>query len=540
MRAAERALLAGLFATAGCAPGGSTGAGDDADGHGAFGKADDFTECPALDPIAPGESREYQVTDHRSFRAILEQPEGQETLARLVVTTDGRSTFGIGGTRPVVEAVSFEESPSHTLRVENLSHAELTGRLCAQSIDPEPPADGEPRFFVRFTQPACAALPDHDVPAGALCTGDSDEKSFSRAAAGIVDHLEQWIDDATAAAEAGRDVTITMAYLTWSDGRLYDALCRATAAGVRFEVFLDERSGGSQAPRLTSDEACNSENVTLHRLGGVTSYPSWRLMHVKLVAIDDGSGTTRLVFGSANLSSYGTSIHFENWLFAEAPTDSHFVASHRCAIEALREAEAAPYPDDAARFEDAYDACVDALEVEPDPRFQVFFSPDRDRAMLGAVVDAMRAAESRVDLAIQHFSASRLIYQLADNGRDEAIETRLVLDDDTFYDVGESGGNDREWYDIALRDAGIDIRFVQTNSRMQYGKQYQHNKYVLIDDDLVFMGAGNFTDVAFGQNYENFYLLRSPELARVYREHFERLFEIGRPEGDLPPEPVAP
>jgi phosphatidylserine/phosphatidylglycerophosphate/cardiolipin synthase-like enzyme len=416
----------------------------------------------------------------------------------------------------------------------------LEGRLCAQSIDPEPPAEGEPRFFVRFTQPACAALPEHDVPAGALCTGDYSERDFSRAAAGVVDHLITWIDDATAAAEAGREVTITMAYLTWSDGRLYDALCRATAAGVRFEGFFDEQSGGSQAPRLASDDACDPENVTVHRLGGVTSYPSWRLMHVKLVAIDDGSGTTRMVFGSANLSSYGSSIHFESWVFAEAPTDGHFVASHRCAIDAMREAEEASYPEDAARFEDAYDACVAALAVEPDPRFQVFFSPDRDRAMLGEVVDAMRAAESRVDLAIQHFSASRLLYQLADNGRDDSLDTRLVLDDDTFYGEGESGRNDREWYDIALRDAGIDIRFVQTNSRMQFGKQYQHNKYVVIDDDLVFMGAGNFTDVAFGQNYENFYLLRSPELARTYREHFERLFEIGRPEGDLPPEPVAP
>ena len=401
--------------------------------------------------------------------------------------------------------------------------------------------DPSPILTVRFTRPVCAPIvfnrmpcPEGavcrevadetppDVPAGVHCYGGSEERRLSRERAGIVQHQLGWLEQARQSAADGRRVRITMAYLSWSHDGIYDALCAATAAGARFEGFFDAGNQGSLPPRFAADPACNPQNIEMHELGGLTSHPQWRLMHIKLMMVEvDGEPMTRLAFGSANISSAATSIHFENWMFAEFPSASHFVESHRCAMAALRSAEPFEYPDDAPEFTRAYDACVMAITAVPDPRYQVFFTPDPNMRAMRAIIDEMTNASSRVDMAIQHFTAYPLIDALVAAGAREALETRLVMDDDAYYGDGESAGDDHATYEYSLRDSQIDLRFMQTNARLGVGAQYQHNKFVIVDDDVVFMGAGNFTMEAFSTNYEQFYLFRAPEMATAYRAQFD-------------------
>lgn len=85
---------------------------------------------------------------------------------------------------------------------------------------------------------------------------------------------------------------------------------------------------------------------------------------------------------------------------------------------------------------------------------------------------------------------------------------------------------------------------MQTNGFLEYGKQYQHNKYVIVDEKTVFCGAGNFTEAAFGTgfspgsywmaNYENFYLIRDANVAAQYLEHFNKLHRLAPAAENLP------
>lgn len=213
-----------------------------------------------------------------------------------------------------------------------------------RSLGQQTEAD-QPQIQVRFTEPQCPEVPGK-AAAGQHCYASSKETSDSRAKAGIVDAVNAWVKEATdkKLANPGTPMRITVAYLTWNDYRWYDAICAAAKAGIKVEGFFDLQSGGSQPPKLDSDPNCMEErdgqtidNVTIAYLGGKTDAQSdWRLMHIKMLLIDTGERTQKLVFGSANVSSYASSIHFENWAFAEFPSDSHFIQAHYCAAEGLR------------------------------------------------------------------------------------------------------------------------------------------------------------------------------------------------------------
>ena len=212
--------------------------------------------------------------------------------------------------------------------------------------------------------------------------------------------------------------------------------------------------------------------------------------------------------------------------------------SHLCAREALTAASEVPYPDDAGEFNQALSSCLGALTATPDPRYQVFFSPDDapthipggiSSRSLRALIDEMQDAQT-LSVAVQHFSALALASTLRRHGNDPSVDVRLILDDDTFYHAGESN-SDWNVYESYIMDTGVDTRFVLTN----HGRyQYQHNKYVVVDDRSVFCGAGNFTEAAFVDNYENFYLLRDPAVVQQYRDHHSALWPLARNATDLP------
>jgi hypothetical protein len=500
--------------------------------RGSAGKADGTVECQPVE-VAEGDMVEVHV-DGDAFRAQLRQ-DGY-TITRLVaVDAAGLELESAPSIAPVVEARADQEQ-TWALRVDNENgRGGVTAELCVEKLGARPEYSG-PVFQVRFTEPQCAADEEHGVPAGVRCNSSHSEKERSRARAGATDQMVQWIAETRRVKELHpeRDVSITMAYLTWNDDRIYDSICRAARAGVRVVGFFDRGNGGRQPSRLAYDGDCAPENVSLHYLGGLTSYPTWRLMHIKMMLLDTGDATSRLIFGSANLSSYAGSIHFENWGFAELESDSRFIETHRCAAEGLLAAEGHSYPADAPAFREAFEACTAAIEADPDPRFRVYFTPDEEEEAVHAAIDAMRGASSSVEMMIQHFNHRALANGLAEVAGNDALRARLLLDDDTFYNEGEGGGTDHSTYQYTLRGSGLDIRFLQTNGHLEYGKQFQHNKYIVIDDSRVFCGAGNFTDVGFKDNYESFYLFDLPELAEQYAAHFARVFDLGKAAESLP------
>lgn len=492
----------------------------------------------------------FHLSTAQSFTAHLEQT--ADNAAQIEVTWGTTTLSSERATDPTLAvALPAGQEQEVTLTIRNWGHIPLAGTLTVTADDTTDPDPTLPQFEVLFTNPLCNDVSVQGARPGARCTGS--EKNASRVQAlsyatgaptivdgGVVGRIVAMFNAALAykTAHPEAQVTIYQSYLSfYVDAGLKTALVAAINGGVKYIGYFD--SNGDIAIPLEL-EAMNHPNIHIGWLGGHTDINgTWRLMHNKFTIVDFGveNEPTQMVFSSANLSPSGTSIHFENYLFARVARSSNFAQRHLCAIQA---SEADKYPsrteteDHEVVFEEAYDTCVSNLTTEEDPRFRVFFTPDADAEALDALKQRMAAATVGVDMAIEHYSE----WSLARAHRDVAnhhLRARLVMDDQTLYMDGESSEGDNAMWHAITKTSGIDQRFLRTNANMNPGFQLMHNKYVVVDSQAVFMGAGNFTSAGFRTNYENFYLFELPELAAQYQMHFEHLFtDLGSKLSDIP------
>ena len=486
---------------------------------------------------------------------------------------------------PRLEVAAPPPSASVSVTVRNYGGDVLLGTL---TITPgeAPPADR--LVDAMFTDPQCdhtGILDPSDFKAqgtrvGAWCdysTADvSREHSFGRDDTNLHDRLVQVIQSAADYKRAHPDqeepVTLTMAYLSWyTDHGLKGAVLDAIQAGVRFRGYFDPGYGFEIVDEIEQTYENDSQHDV--QIAWIGSWESGRLMHIKVTTVDYGvdSEPMWIVFSSANLSSKGTSLHFENFNFVHVPRSSNFAQRHECAFRALEldQWSCATHQQfvstsegtgcrqaNTSRFESSYDACVAAIEAPVDDRMLVFFTPDRDAGYLSQseksalpalserrlssalyfLIDKMNKATGSVDMAIEHFGSTILGDAMQGDWGSDSIRRRLVIDDQTIYLDGESSqGDNTLWWSKFAGDywaQRIGQRFVRTNSGIS---QLMHDKYVVIDGEGVFTGAGNFTTRAFNDNYESFYYLRLPEVAEQYQRHFDHLFDdIGSRREDIP------
>lgn len=488
---------------------------------------------PGLAGKTPPEPTPGEVSVHltasTSFLAKLTQS-GTELAAELAIAVGGDVRTSPRAVSPELH-VDVTGSVDALVTVRNYGRAILEGTLSVTADEPEPAV---PSFDVLFTDPLCHET-GQGVRDGARCNGT--EKAASMEHAGIHARLLETIRSATTYKQAHPEapVKLYMTYLSWyHDGGLKAAVLDAIHAGVEFQGYFDPGYGVEIPAEL---EAMNDPHVRIGWLGGHTDNEGvWRLMHIKLTMVDYGSDDEpmRIVFSSANLSPSGLSLHFENFVFARVLRSSNFAQRHLCAMQGL---EADKYPsrnqtDSFANvFEQVYDDCVAQIATPPDPALNVFFTPDEGKTALGFLKARMREASGSIDMAIEHYSEWSLAG--TQTWLAESIPSRLVLDDQTLYMDGESSEGDNGMWRGILQGSSIDQRFVRTNADIH---QLQHNKYVVIDGEAVFCGAGNFTGAAFRKNYENFYYLAVPSLAARFQTHFDHLFDdLGSRLDEIPP-----
>ncbi|MEM1607459.1 MAG: phospholipase D family protein [Candidatus Bathyarchaeia archaeon] len=69
-----------------------------------------------------------------------------------------------------------------------------------------------------------------------------------------------------------------------------------------------------------------------------------------------------------------------------------------------------------------------------------------------------------------------------------------------------------------LRDAGIPVRNDTNHESM-------HHKVVIIDGEIVITGSYNWSKTAEEKNNENLIIIRSKDIAEIYREEFEKIWD---------------
>ncbi len=117
-------------------------------------------------------------------------------------------------------------------------------------------------------------------------------------------------------------------------------------------------------------------------------------------------------------------------------------------------------------------------------------------------------ARGSVDIAIFSFT-NRKIADALIRAKRRGVRVRVVMD--------KSNISNRFSVLPLLERAGIPVR-------IWLGQGLMHNKYAIIDDEVVETGSFNYTNSAVHRNRENFVVIKGKSLALKYAEDFNNLW----------------
>lgn len=147
-----------------------------------------------------------------------------------------------------------------------------------------------------------------------------------------------------------------------------------------------------------------------------------------------------------------------------------------------------------------------------DAEVQLLFSP-QDKPMNDGVRPLLQRAQKRIDVAVFFLTHKAVTKDLID-AHLRGVEVRVILD----ATAATNGYTKHE----LLRAVGIPVKVEAWGGKM-------HMKSAAIDGEWVIAGSMNWTSAGEWDNDENTLLIRSPELAAQYHQHFDRMW-AGIPE----------
>jgi len=396
-------------------------------------------------------------------------------------------------------------------------------------------------YEVLFTNPLCQ-LYEYDEaletvsgdevtakPKNVYCTKDDSELSGARPESPQF-RLEEWIGELDDGDE------LFLAYLSFSNPVVTDALCEAAERGVEIDFVLDKMSSSAE----TLDECGGRVHIRGHQ--GSVGFQHNKILMVNPAApgpndSEDDEDFIRMVFSSGNMSS-GAVLHHENWHFVEATRASFFVEYHRCLIEALLEPE---HTDGKGNFRSFMNECRDEISFEEEEDLKVFFIPNLDDSKAAlANLEARLSGAGSVDIAAHRFSLSEMLNTL--EGRlesEEDFQVRLVADDDLYWTNPAVGSGAEVGPNLffeglnveRLEDAGegerFEARYLETPSNRFL---LHHNKFIIFRDeesqpDSVLYGAANLTGTGFKTNLENIYWTDIPLVVDAFKAQYGRFWD---------------
>jgi phosphatidylserine/phosphatidylglycerophosphate/cardiolipin synthase-like enzyme len=160
-----------------------------------------------------------------------------------------------------------------------------------------------------------------------------------------------------------------------------------------------------------------------------------------------------------------------------------------------------------------------SVQAEPQPAeiLAIYFTPPAGAA--SGLIKQIDNAKKSIKVMAYGFTATNLAEALV-RAKRRGVDVGLIQDE-------KSAQNNRETLPILLA-AGIDVR--------SDGKHaIQHNKIMLIDDDIVITGSYNFTKSAEKRNAENIMIIRSSYAAKRYADNWKVHWDHSEKVTDLPP-----
>lgn len=268
-----------------------------------------------------------------------------------------------------------------------------------------------------------------------------------------------------------------------------NALIRAKQRGVDVRWITDDESG------IQADTKPGHGQFKMLKAAGIPVIDDGRgaLMHDKFWLFD---GQT-VWSGSTNVTVSGMFEQNNNTIIIQSPE-----------LAAIYERQFADMW--SGKFNAKSPSTVDQQSVTIDGTpIQILFSPE-DEA-INHIIPYVQKAQTSIEFLAFTFTQDKLGNAMIERKKN-GVDVRGVF---------ESTGSDTEFSEM------IPLFCAKAPVRQDGNPVFMHHKVIIIDNHLVITGSLNFTDNADQQNNENVLIIDNADIAKLYTQEFQRVWDAG-------------
>lgn len=351
------------------------------------------------------------------------------------------------------------------------------------------------------------------------------------------------LEDALVKAIDAARVSVDYAMFSPRSTKVAQALKRAVDRGVRVRAVIDESQSKSEYFKPYADFLAyvGAEVKTLSGPTGPESdFPMAEKMHNKFMILDGKLVET----GSPNHTARASLDNYENAHFLQDKTDVagfnfHFAHLWAVARPLARPASAAIPTDEQLRNDVLHPTLPPppAPAPDPDPLPAARTFSWRGRAypteafrpyepIEEHIVAAIDAAKKTVKISVYQFEQQPVLDALR-RAQKRGVKVQVVLDRSHVYTTGTSheGGPRRPRpMVVELVKSGFDLLLLKGQ-----GSGIMHNKFLLIDDELLEGGSYNYTTQSETDHFENVYFTLDAGRVKLYGRYWDYMRQNAEP-----------
>ncbi|MDA9793130.1 phospholipase D-like domain-containing protein [Bacteriovoracaceae bacterium] len=399
---------------------------------------------------------------------------------------------------------------------------------------------GDLKWEVRFNLPSCKHEGGKE---NAWCLYTDQKKNSKKS--GIADKLKNWAFD-------DEVKSLHLAYFSFSNKTVRFTLCDASEMGKNVNIYLDQSN--SDSLDMWFDEECKDRsNINVYGLGAPFNSENGHLQHAKVFLASTTTGlktykemntvqrkaargrNLRFTSSSANMSSNGLALHFENWMFLETKENKNLAQKNICLFKSFEKVSNSVVQDARSYFSESFQECVGDISAKKRSDLDFYVVPAAKGMPLP--FDGMKKlvfdTKAYLRVAIHRLTTASVYKWLISGASKRGVDVKLIFDDDTLRTGVQDGGNahdvgesDIKAYRYLRDNTKAEISFMETNAvtipALGGVPHLFHNKFMISDGKALFQGAGNFTGRALNTygpgNYEQFYIIRIPEVVKAYED----------------------
>jgi phosphatidylserine/phosphatidylglycerophosphate/cardiolipin synthase-like enzyme len=137
---------------------------------------------------------------------------------------------------------------------------------------------------------------------------------------------------------------------------------------------------------------------------------------------------------------------------------------------------------------------------------EVYFCPEDDCA--NRLIEKINSSNETINIAIYSFTLDSVAASLI-AAKQRGVQVKVLFDDSQITEKSE---------DKTLLNAGIPIKRKKSSA-------YMHNKFCIIDGELVGTGSFNYSKNGQTENDENLIFILSKKIAKQYQDEFDELWQ---------------